>query len=61
MKNKKEVRRGSLPKFKKFRAKQFKSSEGQYRISTKDYNTIEVYELGLFWVDTGRKLDDRIS
>ena len=58
---KKKVRNISLPSIKRFRAKQFKSSAGQYRINYKDCETIEVYEHGLIWVDTGRKLNDRIS
>lgn len=57
---KKNVRKVSLPRFKRFRARQFESAEGQYRINAEDYNTIEICEYGRYWTDTGRKLNDRI-
>ncbi len=50
----------TIPRVKRFRARKFESAEGQYRISPKDWNTIEICEYGRYWTDSGSKLNEKL-
>ncbi len=56
----KKFKKIAIPRHKIFRVRRFKALVGQYRISPKDWETIEICEYGRYWTDSGRKLNDRI-